>query len=30
MNGCSTIRAFNSEEHALEVDAENQNQHLLA
>lgn len=30
MSGCSTIRAFNSEKHALELDAENQNQHLLA
>lgn len=30
MSGCSTIRAFNSEEHAIEMDAENQNHHLLA
>lgn len=30
MNGCSTIRAFNSEGHAIETDAENQNTHLLA
>lgn len=30
MNGTSTIRAFNSEAHAIEADAENQNTHLLA
>lgn len=30
MSGCSTIRAFNTEGHAVEVDAENQNQHLLS
>lgn len=30
MNGCSTIRAFNTEDHAVDADAENQNAHLLA
>lgn len=30
MSGCSTIRAFNSEDNAIEMDAENQNHHLLA
>ena len=30
MSGCSTIRAFNSEENAIDVDAENQNCHFLA
>lgn len=30
MSGCSTIRAFDGEENAIDVDAENNNYHLLA
>lgn len=30
MSGCSTIRAFDGENNAIDVDAENQNYHLLA
>jgi len=29
MSGTSTIRALGTEEHAVDIDAENQNAHLL-
>jgi len=29
MTGTSTIRALGTEDHAVEIDAENQNSHLL-